>query len=462
MGLAVAGFLALGVSTASAAEGEPEIVIVGGSAVVSEPLADHLRSCTSGGLERVAGPDRYATAAAVAEHWDTTDTVFLATGLNYPDALAGGPVAGLNGSPVLLTHPEWLPASTNAAITRLAPRRVVILGGPAAIAPAIEETLRTRFPEVIRLAGADRFATAEAIAEWQFPEGADAVYVATGMAYHDALLAGPGAVRDQAPLLLVTRDTVPAATQRALSRLAPSRIVLVGGTGAVSTVVAAELATHGSVERIAGGTLAETAAAAGAGAPGSRVFVATREAFADGLALIPLSGGAPTYFVRAEKLSGTTATAISVRTGVTCAAWTPPYPEDGATGKRIIYSVSGQQVWLINADETLHDTYLVSGRRNRPNPGTYRVFSKSPLAWAGHDGITMEHMVRFVRPREDGNLNRLSIGFHAIPRYRNGTPMQTEAQLGTFQSGGCVRQSDVKALALYRWAPIGTKVVVLR
>jgi hypothetical protein len=124
--------------------------------------------------------------------------------------------------------------------------------------------------------------------------------------------------------------------------------------------------------------------------------------------------------------------------------------------------VSDQRVWLINEDGTLQDTYLVSGRRNRPYPGTYHVVSKSPLAWAGHNGITMEHMVRFVRPYEDGNLNRLSIGFHAIPRYRDGTPMQTEAQLGTFQSAGCVRQSDEKATALYRWTPLGTKVVVLQ
>ena len=67
----------------------------------------------------------------------------------------------------------------------------------------------------------------------------------------------------------------------------------------------------------------------------------------------------------------------------------------------------------------------------------------------------MTHMVRFAHG------TRLSIGFHGIPRYANGQPMQTEAQLGTFRSSGCVRQADHKAEALYNWAPVGTTVVVL-
>jgi lipoprotein-anchoring transpeptidase ErfK/SrfK len=209
---------------------------------------------------------------------------------------------------------------------------------------------------------------------------------------------------------------------------------------------------------MAGATLAETAAAAGRDAPGSQVFIANKDGFADGLALIPLSGGAPTYFVGAETLDGVTARAIGSRTGVPCEAWSPPYPAVGK-GKRIIYSNSEQQVWLINADETLQDTYLVSGRRGRPYPRTYQVFSKSRNAWAGHAGITMEYMVRFVRPMVSDN--RLSIGFHAIPRDRYGRPLQTEAQLGTFQSAGCVRQSDAKAAAMYAWASIGTPVIVL-
>ena len=63
-------------------------------------------------------------------------------------------------------------------------------------------------------------------------------------------------------------------------------------------------------------------------------------------------------------------------------------------------------------------------------------------------------MVRFAYGRT------LAIGFHSIPRYANGTPLQTEAQLGTYRSSGCVRQADRDALALWNFAPLGTRVVV--
>ncbi|MGB5730948.1 MAG: L,D-transpeptidase [Acidimicrobiia bacterium] len=133
----------------------------------------------------------------------------------------------------------------------------------------------------------------------------------------------------------------------------------------------------------------------------------------------------------------------------------PPYPNVGS-GKRIIYSNSLHQVWLIDEKNELVDTYPVTGRKGIPLFGTYKVFSKSVNAWAPYGGITMKHMVRFVRPGTFGN--QWSYGFHSIPRYSNGRPMQTEAQLGSFGSGGCVRQADHKALALYNWAPIGTTV----
>ena len=133
----------------------------------------------------------------------------------------------------------------------------------------------------------------------------------------------------------------------------------------------------------------------------------------------------------------------------------PPYPDVGK-GKRIIYSNSQQRVWLIDANEQLVDTYLVSGRKGIPHNGTYTVYSKSRNAWAPYGGITMKNMVRFVRPRTWGN--QWAYGFHSIPRYPNGEPMQTEDELGYFRSGGCVRQADHKAAALYDWAPIGTTV----
>jgi lipoprotein-anchoring transpeptidase ErfK/SrfK len=131
-------------------------------------------------------------------------------------------------------------------------------------------------------------------------------------------------------------------------------------------------------------------------------------------------------------------------------------PPGSGAGRRIVYDNTRNRVWLVRADETVERTYLVSGRRGVPAPGTYRVFSKSPVAWAGHDGITMRHMVRFARGAN------LAIGFHSIPTFRHGQPLQSEAELGQFRSSGCVRQSNHDAEFLYHWAGVGTTVVVVR
>jgi putative cell wall-binding protein len=452
-------------SKAAAAEPAGEIVIVGGSGVVSDGLADHLASCTSGTVERVAGSDRYETATAIAAHWDTADTVFLATGLNFPDAIAAGPVAAINDAPLLLTKTNAIPSTTNRALARLAPSTVVLLGGTAAISTAVEDDLRARFPEVTRLGGSDRFGTAAALSAWHFTSGAAKVYIATGANYLDALVAGPRAAESDAPLLLVTKDRVPPATRDELIRLGPAEIVIVGSEGVVGAEVAAELAGYssGTVTRIAGGSRFSTATAVAEGAAGTRTYIVTADDFPDGLAATPLTGGAPILLVEVARLHDVTAAAIGARTGSACEGWTPPYPAFG-TGKRIIYSNSGQQIWLINEDETLHDTYLVTGREGIPPPGTYHVFSKSVNAWAPYGGITMKHMVRFVPPYTiikpwDGKLNQWSYGFHSIPRWPDGTPLTTV--LGRFGSGGCVRQDDAKAEALYAWTPIGTPVIVL-
>ena len=139
------------------------------------------------------------------------------------------------------------------------------------------------------------------------------------------------------------------------------------------------------------------------------------------------------------------------------AAVRPALPADSGEGRRIVYAVRAQRIWLVEADATVLDTYRVSGRKNTPRPGTYKVFSKSLHARATHGGITMRYMVRFTHASSG-----VPIGFHDLPRYSNGRPMQTWQQLGTYQSGGCVRQDRAHAIQLYEWAPIGTRVVVLR
>lgn len=128
-------------------------------------------------------------------------------------------------------------------------------------------------------------------------------------------------------------------------------------------------------------------------------------------------------------------------------------PPDAAGGRRITYSISQQRVALYEGDGTQVRSYAVSGRAGFPRPGTYHVFSKSKVSTAG--SLRLANMVRFVPGRK-------ATGFHAIPVRRDGTPIQSEAELGQYRSHGCVRQSPSDAVFLYDWAPIGITVVVTR
>ena len=134
----------------------------------------------------------------------------------------------------------------------------------------------------------------------------------------------------------------------------------------------------------------------------------------------------------------------------------PPLPEDSGSGRRIVYSVSQQRVWIVEADERVSGSWLVSGKAGTPDPGTYSIYSRSRWARAEGGGTRMEFMLRFVRTRG------LPIGFHAIPVDRNGRPVQSDEELGQPRSKGCVRQRRADAEHLWHWAPDGTAVRVTR
>ena len=218
------------------------------------------------GTKRLAGGDRYATAAAVAQDSfaGPVPVVHIATGEAAADALAAGPAADVSGGPVLLVGRNAVPAVTRAELTRLRPQRIVVLGGPVAITDAVTAELQSfTTGAVTRHAGADRYATAALVATTAFPSPVGRVLVATGTGSADALAAGAAGARTDSPVLLVTRDRLPAATAAALTRLRPRDITVVGGAAAVSDAVLAQLAGYavgGTVTRAAGADRYGTAA----------------------------------------------------------------------------------------------------------------------------------------------------------------------------------------------------------
>jgi L,D-transpeptidase catalytic domain len=131
-------------------------------------------------------------------------------------------------------------------------------------------------------------------------------------------------------------------------------------------------------------------------------------------------------------------------------------PADSGTGRRIVFSESLQRVWLLDSAGTVEKTYLVSGSvTDNLQPGTYSVYSRSRHATGIDDSGTMEYFVRFTQ-----GPTGAAIGFHSIPT-KGGRLLQTTAQLGTAQSHGCIRQWKPDAIALWHFAPVGTKVVVV-
>ena len=218
---------------------------------------------------RRSGSSRYATAAAVAtnEYSAHVPVVYIATGLNFPDALAGAGAAGFTGGPILLVTPSLpIPAPTASALTFLQPDQIVVLGGTGAVSDAVRSALAAYTPggaaAVSRISGASRFATAAAVSAATYAPGVQEVLIATGSNFPDALAGAAVAGKLGDPLLLVTASSIPAATAAELTRLKPHRITVLGGTGVVGSAVLASLFayTDGGVFRIAGSSRYETAA----------------------------------------------------------------------------------------------------------------------------------------------------------------------------------------------------------
>jgi putative cell wall-binding protein len=215
------------------------IRVLGGPSVVSSAVLTALTAYTSGPVTRLAGPDRYATAATVVgdRFGGAVGPVFVATGTNFPDALAGGAAAAASGAPIVLAAASDVPAATMAALATLTPTGFVLLGGPSVLGPAVVAELQAAYPAVpvTRWSGPDRYATSAAISAAAFGAGAATAFLATGTNFPDALAGVPAAALADGPLLLTRRDCLPPVVAAELARLRPTKVVLLGGRGAIGT-----------------------------------------------------------------------------------------------------------------------------------------------------------------------------------------------------------------------------------
>lgn len=262
--------------------------------------------------ERLAGANRYETAVDIASELDAgIERVYLASGQDFPDALSGAALAGSTDSAVLLTREDNLPGATATELNRLAPGEIVVLGGDGAVSDDVVAAARQIAP-VRRIEGRDRYATSAQVAAEVGGES-DVVYVASGQDYPDALTGAARAGAEGAPVLLTRKDHLPAAAVNALVELEPGRIVVLGGTGAVSGDVAEALSELAPVERIAGDDRYHTAAlVAGDTGEVPVSYLATGQDYPDALTAAALAArtGSPLLLTRDGRVPAPTDLAL--------------------------------------------------------------------------------------------------------------------------------------------------------
>jgi uncharacterized protein YkwD len=187
---------------------------------------------------RLAGDNRFATAARAVD--PGARTVVVASGGDWPDAVAAAPLAGAGGT-LLLVERDRVPEDTARALADLDPQQVLVMGGAAAVADGVVDALAelTGAP-VRRVAGPTRLETAVAAAA--ATTGWDGVVVAHAGQVFDALNA---AATGDGPLLLAGPDGLPASALALLEERGARRARLVGTAADPATGVADQLRAAG-------------------------------------------------------------------------------------------------------------------------------------------------------------------------------------------------------------------------
>ncbi|MDZ4180329.1 MAG: cell wall-binding repeat-containing protein, partial [Coriobacteriia bacterium] len=219
-------------------------IVIGGEGAVSESVVSALRS-RGLTVQRIAGGNRYDTAAEIALALRTTlgvsafDKAYIATGENFPDALAAGGVAAVDGAPILLVRRTVLPAETGSALRALGVKRTVVLGGSGAVSTAVASML----PNPTRVAGGDRYDTGVRVAKYALATipgfSSSTVYLSTGANYPDALAAGAASAVTRNPVILVPGTSVPQTVSTFIvsQKSSVRAIKALGGTTVVSDSV---------------------------------------------------------------------------------------------------------------------------------------------------------------------------------------------------------------------------------
>ena len=273
-------------------------------------LADDASAASGGSkaldVNRLSGSTRYDTMAALVGRggWSKGGTVVVASGANWPDALAATGYAGTLDAPIVLTDPGALSSQAAAQLKALAPKRVVVAGGPAAVSAKVAGQLKGYASRVDRVYGDTRVDTANAM----YSDGSGwgkTIVLATSGGYADALSVGSYAYHAKAPVMLVD-GTLSSSQESVLRKGGFGKVLVVGGVNAVSQAVSDRARALTGVEptRLGGDTRYETSAriadwTLSNGLKMQDAVFASGSNFPDALAAGPLAGrtGSPVLLV---------------------------------------------------------------------------------------------------------------------------------------------------------------------
>lgn len=207
------------------------VYLTGGTAAIEESVADTLRGLGYT-VVRASGATRYATSVEVARVADPDPAVIVvANGNDFPEALVGGALAAAEEGVQVLSNGEALDETAQAYLAEHPDVEVVAIGATAAAA----------VPGATAITGDTIFDTSVQVARARYGE-VTGVAIASGTNFPDGLAGGAHAGRDGIPLLLSWPDVLPGSVEGYLGEVTPSRVVLYGGTAALSYQVEADAA----------------------------------------------------------------------------------------------------------------------------------------------------------------------------------------------------------------------------
>jgi len=229
-------------------------------------------SVTNADVTKLAGSNRYATAALVSKQCfpSISNTVILAAGDSYADSLVSAPLANAFNAPVLLTYKDMLPDATVKEMSRLGAAKAYLIGGEGVISKKVEDQLKAKGITPLRIHSSyvpDRYGTAVYVsANMDIARGKAPtdVFIAYANGYADTLAVSSIAAMKNAPILYINGSgLLDGSTKYYLDSIKGTlkNIYIIGGTGVISSKAESTLAPYGTVKRLAGGNRYETCVA---------------------------------------------------------------------------------------------------------------------------------------------------------------------------------------------------------